>query len=96
MRLLQCVHDKAMGKASECHWSAYRRILVQPPSGCKPQVQENESLCTLRVLELVLKLREIPLRRTDVEATKMESNKIGLEGSRLLTGKGPQGGRMLE
>ena len=50
---------------------------MQPPSGCSSCILECRNLCALRIPELVPKPREIPLKRTDVEAK--ERNQVGLD-----------------
>ena len=53
-----------------------RRVLVQPPPGCLPHILGYRDFHALRISELVLKPREIPLKRVDVKT--IEKNQVGL------------------
>ena len=50
--------------------------MVQPPPGCSPPVLKYRDLHALRIAELVLKPRHIPLKRMEMEVTK--GNQAGL------------------
>ena len=60
----------------ERHWGTRE---VQPPPGCSPSVLKYRDLCALRIPELVLQSREIPLKRMEMEVTKGNQARLALK-----------------
>ena len=64
----------------ECHWGTRE---VQPPPaptpGCSPPVLKYRDLHDLRIPELNLKLRDIPLKRMEMEMTKGNQEGLALK-----------------
>ena len=60
----------------ECHWGTKE---VQPPPGFSPPVLKYRDLGALRIPDLVLKPREIPLKRMEMEVTKGNQARLALK-----------------